>query len=145
ERRVFDVLLGPAPRVDPYDVKSELQETMEKHFHVFREGTSMEEGLRKLRKLMSEFQMGVTDKSRAYNTNLVHVMEVDAMLEASHAIAVSALHRTESRGGHYRLDFPKRDDEAWLKHILLRWTADGFEIEYKPVVITKYKPAERVY
>ncbi|MCS7126824.1 MAG: succinate dehydrogenase/fumarate reductase flavoprotein subunit [Thaumarchaeota archaeon] len=145
ERRVFDVLLGPAPRVDPYDVKSELQETMEKHFHVFREGTSMEEGLRKLRKLMSEFQMGVTDKSRAYNTNLVHVMEVDAMLEASHAIAVSALHRTESRGAHYRLDFPKRDDEAWLKHILLRWTADGFEIEYKPVVITKYKPAERVY
>jgi len=145
EKRIYDVLLGPAPRVDPYDVKAELQKTMEEHFHVFREKGSMEEGLRKIRKLRSEFEMGVVDKSRRYNTNLVHVLEVDAMLAVSELIGAAALHRTESRGAHYRVDAPKRDDASWLKHILLRKTAEGFAFDYKPVVITKYQPQERVY
>ncbi|MCS6788618.1 MAG: succinate dehydrogenase/fumarate reductase flavoprotein subunit, partial [Aigarchaeota archaeon] len=137
--------MGPAPKVDPYHVKSELQKVMENHFHVFRDGPTMEEGLRKLRKLKSEFQLGVVDKSRTYNTNLVHVLEIDSMLEASEAIAVAALNRTESRGAHFRIDYPKRDDDVWLRHILLRWTVDGVEFEYKPVIITKHKPVERVY
>ncbi|MCS7094849.1 MAG: succinate dehydrogenase/fumarate reductase flavoprotein subunit [Thaumarchaeota archaeon] len=145
ERRLFDILMGPAPSVDPYQVKSDLQNIMEQHFHAFRNEQSMEEGLRKLRRLKSEFRLGVVDKSRTYNTNLVNVLEVESMLEASEVIAAAALKRTESRGAHFRTDYPRRDDDAWLKHILVRRTADGFEFDYKPVIITKYMPAERVY
>jgi succinate dehydrogenase / fumarate reductase flavoprotein subunit len=118
---------------------------MEEHFHVFREQGSMEEGLRKIRQLRSTFEMGVVDKSKRYNTNLVHVLEIDAMLTVSEIIGTAALHRTESRGAHFRLDVPKRDDANWLKHVLVRRTADGFAFDYKPVVITKYQPQERVY
>ena len=53
--------------------------------------------------------------------------------------------RTESRGGHYREDFPKRDDENWLKHTLAFQEGDNIRFDHKPVVITKYQPKERVY
>jgi succinate dehydrogenase / fumarate reductase flavoprotein subunit len=60
-------------------------------------------------------------------------------------VAECALNRQESRGGHSREDFPKRDDQNWLKHTLA-WKKGGqVQIGYKPVVITKYQPKERVY
>ena len=57
----------------------------------------------------------------------------------------SARARTESRGGHFREDFPKRDDETWLRHTLAWKAGDGVKLDYKPVVITRYQPMERTY
>jgi len=70
----------------------------------------------------------------------VHFDRVLAVL-----VAVCALNRTESRGGHTREDYPNRDDKNWLKHTLAWWKNGKVEIGYKPVVITKYQPKERVY
>jgi len=145
ERRVFDALLGPAPRVNPYTIKREVQEVMEKHLHVFREEEGIEEGLKKLRYLRGELELGVEDKSRYYNTNLMNVLEIDFMLDVCEVIGLAALHRRESRGAHARVDYPLRDDRNWLCHIRVYRVAEGYEFGYKDVVITKYTPIERTY
>jgi succinate dehydrogenase / fumarate reductase flavoprotein subunit len=67
------------------------------------------------------------------------------MLDVAEVVTVCALNRMESRGGHSREDFPKRDDTNWLKHTLIRRKNGKLEIDYKPVTITKYQPKERVY
>jgi succinate dehydrogenase / fumarate reductase flavoprotein subunit len=85
------------------------------------------------------------DHSRVYNTNLSDVLEVESMLLVAEVVLVGALARTESRGAHARRDYPKRDDENWLKHTLAYNTADGPRLDYSPVKITRYKPMERHY
>lgn len=145
EKRIYDKLLGPAPRANPYNIKKEIQALMERHFHVYREASSMEEGLRRLRALRQQAELGVEDKSRYYNTNLVNVLEIDYMFDVCEVIGAAAIHRRESRGAHARVDYPLRDDQNWLNHILVYRKADGYEFAYKEVVITKYKPAERTY
>ncbi|MCS7143284.1 MAG: succinate dehydrogenase/fumarate reductase flavoprotein subunit [Aigarchaeota archaeon] len=145
EKRVFDRLLGPRPRTSPYDVKRKVQSIMENHFYVYRDGESMLEGLKKLRDLKNTLELGVEDKSRKYNTNLMNVFEIEAMVHVAETIAISAVNRSESRGAHYRVDYPKRDDVNWLKHTLVYKTVDGPEIGYKNVVITRFQSVERTY
>ena len=145
EKRIFDGMLGKAPRENPYEIKRRIQRIMDEHCYIYRDGPGLEEGLRKLREIRKEAFMGVEDTSRVYNTNLTNVLEIEAMLEISQAIMTAALHRTESRGAQYRTDYPKRDDERWLKHILLHYTVEGPEIGYAPVKITRFKPEERKY
>ena len=88
----------------------------------------------------------VQDRSRAFNTELTETWELGALLDLALVTATCALNRTESRGAHYREDFPRRDDDNWLKHTLAYGQPDGtVEIKYKPVVITRFQPQERVY
>ncbi len=145
EKRIMDKLLGPAPRVNPYEVKQEVQKIMEEHFHAFRDQRIMEEGLRRLRALKEGLELGVADKSRYYNTNLMNVLEIEGMLDVCEAIGVAALIRTESRGAHARVDYPSRDDSNWLRHILLYRFEEGLEPAYRDVSITRYQPATRQY
>jgi succinate dehydrogenase / fumarate reductase flavoprotein subunit len=145
EKRIFDKLLGPAPRVNPYDIKHELQKIMEESFHVFREQRGMEEGLKRIRRMKEGLELGVADKSRHYNTNLTNVLEIEAMLEVCEVIGVAALNRKESRGAHARVDYPQRDDANWLRHTLVYRAAEGLEISYRDVAITTYRPVERQY
>ncbi|MEM2518839.1 MAG: succinate dehydrogenase/fumarate reductase flavoprotein subunit, partial [Nitrososphaerota archaeon] len=79
------------------------------------------------------------------NQNFINVLELDGMLEVAEVVVVSAIARTESRGAHYRLDYPKRDDVNWLKHTLAYRTPEGPRLEYIPVRITKWMPTERKY
>jgi succinate dehydrogenase / fumarate reductase flavoprotein subunit len=87
----------------------------------------------------------MTDTGRVFNTELLNTWELGNLLDVAEVVTVSALNRTESRGGHSREDFPKRDDTNWLKHTLIRRKNGKLEIDYKPVTITKYQPKERVY
>ena len=80
-----------------------------------------------------------------YNTELLEALELGAMLDISKTIAAGALARQESRGAHYREDFPKRDDIHWMQHTLAYRTDHGLELRYKPVVITRFQPMERKY
>jgi succinate dehydrogenase / fumarate reductase flavoprotein subunit len=145
EKRIFDKLLGPVPRINPYDIKHELQKIMEESFHVFREQRGMEEGLKRIRRMKEGLELGVADKSRHYNTNLTNVLEIEAMLEVCEVIGVAALNRKESRGAHARVDYPQRDDANWLRHTLVYRAAEGLEISYRDVAITTYRPVERQY
>ena len=85
------------------------------------------------------------DKSRVYNSNLFHALELENLLDLAEITVAGALSRQESRGAHARRDFTTRDDERWLKHTLA-WHTDGPpRFDYKPVTINTWKPVERKY
>ena len=89
--------------------------------------------------------VAVSDKGKLFNTELLEAMELGYLLDISLAVIESAQARKESRGGHARDDFPKRNDQAWLKHTLATLNGDNVALDYKPVTITRYQPVERVY
>ncbi|MCX6020435.1 MAG: succinate dehydrogenase/fumarate reductase flavoprotein subunit, partial [Chloroflexi bacterium] len=82
---------------------------------------------------------------REMNTDLMEALELHNLLDNAEATAASALARTESRGAHYRADFPARNDAEWLKHTFVRRTPDGPAFSYKPVTITQFTPKPRTY
>jgi succinate dehydrogenase / fumarate reductase flavoprotein subunit len=127
-------------------LRDSLQAVMNEHFHIFRTETQMKEGLRKVRDLRARYDnIAISDHTMVFNTALTEALELDAMLDLAVIIATGALARTESRGAHARTDYKERDDEKWLKHTVATYTPDGPTLEYAPVTITKFQPAERVY
>ena len=113
---------------------------------IYRNEKDMQSALETVRELKARFkEVKVTDTGKIFNTELLNAWELGNMLDIAEVVAVSALNRKESRGGHSREDFPNRDDQNWLKHTLT-WNRNGkLEIGYKPVVITKHQPKARVY
>jgi succinate dehydrogenase / fumarate reductase flavoprotein subunit len=85
------------------------------------------------------------DKGKIFNTDLQEALELGYLLDLAEVTVVSALARRESRGAHYREDFPQRNDAEWLKHTLAYRLNGEFELRYKPVVITRFQPVERKY
>jgi succinate dehydrogenase / fumarate reductase flavoprotein subunit len=146
EERIFgDVMARDGPE-NPYAIRTELRQVMDRHLGVFRSREGIEEGIAKLQALKARFRdIRVEDKGRVFNANLVNVLETENLLELAEVSLVSALPREESRGAHARTDFPGRDDENWLKHTLAIRAEGGVEISYKPVAITHWKPVERKY
>jgi succinate dehydrogenase / fumarate reductase flavoprotein subunit len=131
----------------PARLRDELQRVMMDNVGVFRTGQMIQEALDKVRELEERYQrVEVDDHGRRFNTDLFEAWELGSLLDLAEATAVSALARTESRGAHYREDFPKRDDTSWLKHTLvIRHEDGGLNLYYKPVVITQWQPKERKY
>lgn len=127
-------------------LRAELQEAMMADAGVFRTGDGLKRLQQKLGELRTRYsQTRIDDKSRTFNMELVETIELGFLLDCAEAIAASALAREESRGAHYREDFPARDDANWLKHTLIARTSGGLQLSYKPVVITRFEPKERVY
>ncbi len=146
EKRVFDEFLGRSGDESPYQIKKELNEVMDSSFWIFRDGSQMKEGFRKILELKERYRrVEIVDSKRRFNTDMIYAFEVGFMLDLAEAVAAGAIARTESRGAHYRLDYPERDDENWLKHTLAYYTPDGPRLEYIPVTITKWQPVERKY
>ncbi len=145
ERRIFDGIFHGTGGTNPYEVRDKVQKAMEADVFVYRSGDGLARALKTIRELKSTDFRHCDDRSRTFNTNLSQVLEVESMLDVAEVTVASALARTESRGAHSRRDFPKRDDENWLKHTLALWTPEGPRLEYSPVAITKYQPTERHY
>ncbi|MEM0043457.1 MAG: succinate dehydrogenase/fumarate reductase flavoprotein subunit [Sulfolobales archaeon] len=147
EKRLFDQMFKPELNAeDPYIIRQELWRTMDTYVYVFRDEKGLLEAGRIVRDLKDRFsRVRVDDKSRKYNMNLKEVIELGNMLDIAEVVIVSALARTESRGAHYRTDYPKRDDVNWLKHTLAYYTPEGPRLDYIPVRITRWKPEERKY
>ena len=147
EARVFDGLLkNERSDDDVYSIKAKLKEVMDKSVYVFREEAGLAEAVREVRALKERFKgVRATDGGKQFNYNLQDILEVGAMLELAEVVAQGALNRTESRGGHSRLDYPKRDDANWLKHTLVRRAEGGPQFSSTPVRITMWKPVERKY
>lgn len=113
---------------------------------IFRDEKSLTSAYEELSELLERWEnIPLVDKSKVFNTNLIELMELRNMIEIARAVAFCALHRRESRGGHYREDYPERDDENFLKHTLVKQEDGKLNVEYIPVRITKYQPAERKY
>jgi succinate dehydrogenase / fumarate reductase flavoprotein subunit len=146
EKRIFDEMLGRSGDESPYAIKRELNETMDRYLWIFREENGLKTAVKKIRELKERYKnVEIVDKSKRFNTDLTSTIELGYMLDLAEAVAYCALLRKESRGAHYRLDYPKRDDENWLKHSLAYKTADGIVVDYIPVRITRWKPTERKY
>ena len=145
EKRIYDGIFRGEGKENPYDVKHELEKTMDEHANVFRTDQGLGEALKTIRALKRRAYQHVEDKSREFNMNLINVLELHSMLDVAEVVLAGAHARTESRGAHFRLDFPKRDDEHWLKHTLAYKTPDGIRLDYSAVTITRYQPQERTY
>lgn len=145
ERRLFDGIFHGSGGENPYEVHNEVQAIMDKYAYVYRTGEGLGEGLKQLRELHNRSFRHVDDQAKEYNTNFINVLELEAMFEVAEIVLAGGLARTESRGAHSRIDYPKRDDANWLKHSLFYYTADGPRIDYAPVTITRYTPTERHY
>lgn len=128
-------------------LRREMQDIMMTNVGVFRTAELIEGALNKIRELKQRYtRIAIQDKGTRFNTELLEAFELGCLLDLAEATCVSALARTESRGGHARDDYPKRDDANWLKHSLVWLEPDGnLRLDYKPVVITQYEPKERVY
>jgi fumarate reductase flavoprotein subunit len=124
-----------------------MQKTMESSAGIYRSGDALSRAVDELRRLQDRsFHLKLEDHSRTFNTERIAALEFSFMLDVAEAIAMSALRREESRGAHQRTDYPARDDERFLAHSLVYREPDGVcRIEYKPVTITRWPPAERVY
>lgn len=127
-------------------IRMEMGQTMNQYVGMFRTEEDLEAAIAKLAELEERYRrVGVQDKARAFNTSLLFHLELGNMLDLAEAIALAALHRKESRGAQFRRDFPERDDENWLKHTVVRYTAEGPSLDYSPVTITRWQPERRVY
>ena len=128
------------------DIRNEMKKVMTENCGVFRDESRLKICIETIKKLKERYKRGkITDKGKLFNTEIYEVLELGNMLGMAEIIAVGAINRRESRGGHSRTDYPKRDDENFLKHSLIYSTDSGVEVKYKPVIITKHQPAERTY
>jgi len=146
ERRVFDEILGGKGDEKIPVIRDEMRRIMSEKAWIFRKGDELESALKEIRELKERFKnITVEDKGKAFNTGLVAALQLDFTLNLAEITVASALARTEFRGAHSRLDYPKRDDENWLKHTLAYYTQEGPRLEYIPVTITKWPPTARAY
>jgi len=129
------------------ELRTQLQESMTENAGVFRNEASLIKQREILADLMNKFkEVRIDDKSDLYNTDLQEAIELGHMIEYSRFIVEGAIHRKESRGAHYREDYPKRDDENFMKHTYLKLNENSeFEVEYADVVHGKFEPKERNY
>ena len=127
-------------------VRLDMGQSMNNNLAVFRNQTDMEETLRDLTVLVDRYKsVPVDNKGRVFNTDLVFALELGYMLDCAEAIAVSAVDRKDSRGAQSRSDYPDRDDENWMKHVVVTKGEVGPDISYLPVTFTRWTPEERKY
>ncbi|MEU1480099.1 succinate dehydrogenase flavoprotein subunit [Streptomyces sp. NPDC001668] len=132
-------------------LRRELQETMDANVMVFRTEQTIKTAVEKIAELRERYKnVSIQDKGRRFNTDLLEAIELGNLLDLAEVMAVSALARKESRGGHYREDYPNRDDVNFMRHTMAYREVgdDGTEsirLDYKPVVQTRYQPMERKY
>ncbi|MFF6915905.1 MULTISPECIES: succinate dehydrogenase flavoprotein subunit [unclassified Streptomyces] len=133
------------------ELRRELQETMDANVMVFRTEQTIKTAVEKIAELRERYRnVSIQDKGKRFNTDLLEAIELGNLLDLAEVMAVSALARKESRGGHYREDYPNRDDVNFMRHTMAyrEVGADGSEtvrLDYKPVVQTRYQPMERKY
>ena len=146
-RARLEGVMNASGKENSFDISHEMKKVMFDDMGIFRSSEGMENALRVVRELKERYRhITVTDRGQAFNTELMGALELGNMLDLAEVTTVSALNRTESRGGHSREDYPQRDDQNWLKHTLAWSRPDGkIELKYKPVVITRFPPKERSY
>ena len=146
-RRLEHDLLNKSGTERIADLRDAMQQAMEQGAGIYRTAATVKEAVERVQRLRERYaDIAVDDRSKTFNTERVAALELGFMLDIADAIVNAALRREESRGAHQRTDFPKRNDDRFLAHSLIWREADGSSrVEYLPVTITRWPPAERVY
>ena len=148
-REQVESLLSNGKKKETQDaLRQELRDEMMEKAGVVRDATILTDMRNKIADLKQRFrEIRLMDTSRTFNTELMEVIELGNLIECAEATVAGALAREESRGGHYRADFPTRDDVNFLRHTLAYHTdrPGEPELRYKPVVLGTFEPKERKY
>jgi succinate dehydrogenase / fumarate reductase flavoprotein subunit len=131
-------------------IRSALQETMDANASVYRTEATLKQAEIDIAALKERYlRVGVADRGKRYNTELLEAVELGFLLDLAEVLVVSAKARNESRGGHFREDYPTRDDVNFMRHTMAYREgsplAPEIRLDYKPVVQTRYQPMERKY
>jgi succinate dehydrogenase flavoprotein subunit len=148
ERRRLDGLLNRDGGREPISaIRTEMQQAVEDGAGIYRSADTLAKAADKLRELRERYAVArIEDHSHTFNTEFTAALELSCMLDVADAIVRCAQSREESRGAHQRIDFPARDDTRFLANSLIYRGANGeARVEYLPVTITRWPPAERVY
>jgi succinate dehydrogenase / fumarate reductase flavoprotein subunit len=148
EQRAIQAILDREPggrRIS--EIKDELGTVMNEHCAVFRDEAGLLEAQTTIRRLKEESAVAaIDDRGTVFNQDVLGAIELGYMLDVAECIVEGALERKESRGAQFRLDYPKRNDAEWLKHIVLSVDGDGPpKTSYSPVTMTRWEPQERTY
>jgi succinate dehydrogenase / fumarate reductase flavoprotein subunit len=129
------------------EIKDELGTTMNRYVAVYRDEDGLQQAHEIVRRLKEEAKTAyIDDRGTVFNQDVLGAIELGYMLDCAEAIVVAAIERKESRGAQFRIDYPERNDEEWLKHIdISRNGEDVPEVSYSPVTITQWQPEERKY
>lgn len=145
ESKVERVLVGNK-KYNPFEIKDQMTEMMFEKFGIFRDHKKMIEGFEDIKQLQEQFSnSSLKNNEPKVNQALIQYLELEGMLKLAEVVAIGAIKRQESRGSHTRTDHPERDDENFLKHTLIQLTDGKLHVSYKPVILGKYQPKERVY
>jgi succinate dehydrogenase / fumarate reductase flavoprotein subunit len=146
-RQQFERIRAADGKENAFDIATSMKKVMFDDMGIFRSGKGMENALTVVRALKERFlHVRPEDTGAIFNMELMNIWELGNLLDLAEMTTVSALARTESRGGHSREDFPERDDQNWLKHSLAWLKPDGsIDLRYKPVVMTRFEPKVRTY
>jgi len=146
EHQRLTELLNRSEGENAATIRKEMEKTMITSFGIFRNEKIMQEGLEKIIKLKRRYEnVIVTDKGKVFNLELMRVLELGYMLELAHVIAIGAIARKESRGAHFREDFPEMDNKNFLRHTIVTKDEQGKpRISYKDVVIEDIEPLEEI-
>ncbi|MBI2556901.1 MAG: FAD-binding protein [Planctomycetes bacterium] len=145
EQRI-DTLCKSEGKEIPADIKASLNKVMDNKVGIFRDASKLQEAFNEVKNLQERYKrIKLNYTGKRTNLSLVWALELKGDLVVAEAVIAGALARQESRGSHFRTDFPKRDDGGWLKHTQAYFSTDGVRLDYKPVNIGPFEPKERKY
>jgi succinate dehydrogenase / fumarate reductase flavoprotein subunit len=146
EKRLSSLLARPATEDRIAHVRMDMGRIMNEKVQVFRDDDQLKSALDDVKALKKRYEsVGVENKGKVFNTDLLFHIELGFMLECAEMVCASAIERKESRGAHFRTDYPKRIDEEWLHHITCTYGASGPQLGKAPVTVTRWEPEERKY
>ena len=136
-------------------LRYEMQTSMDLNAQVYRTEATLKQAEIDISGLKARYRRAaIQDKGKRYNTDLLEAVELGFLLDLAEVLVVSARARNESRGGHFREDYPHRDDVNFMRHTMAYRSVSGdgtdtseseVRLDYKPVVLTRYQPMERKY